>query len=487
MLYKFIQKLNKEEVRHYKLWSSRSHAKGERKDLVLFERIRKGENEDEVENHLSKIWYEGKKNALYRLKNRVQQDINQSLWHLEQTQDPELQIWQWVGVARHWSQNREYSLAAKSLQKAKLLAEKHELLDSLQLVYDELIKTSHHVMDIDVEEIVRERRESAKKLRLLREMDDLLALVSQRLKTAQSFSTDSKDLYDQLDELVQKYQGIPDLENSRSFRTRMFKAVSRSLLQQHAYDELYTFTESFLKEFKSKDWFKEGRHQETQMQMLTFLANSAFRLKRYEKSLQWADQLKKVFEKSPEQQREYKFYYYNIRVINLSVKDKEKALAELEIAEKDPVVQQVNHLAVFIYLNRFQLLFQLDEFKPALKAMQQLVLNDSYPQLPSSYRLRIALGEIIARIELEEWETIEYRLPQIERDFEESLKSKEFLRERKALNLFKAIAKKGSFHPQLSENAKGLESMIQDEKAEDIDVIFLNPWLRSKFELRTED
>src|SRR5215216_3517290 len=71
--------LNKEQVRFFKLYAGRVLSPEERKDLQLFDFIRKnGKDYDD-----NKAWlkiYDGKdKNAFYRLKNRLINDINKSL------------------------------------------------------------------------------------------------------------------------------------------------------------------------------------------------------------------------------------------------------------------------------------------------------------------------------------------------------------------------------------------------------------------------
>ena len=484
MLYHFIQKLTKEEVRHYKLWSSRSHAKGERKDVSLFDQIRSAEDTSLVEDELAERWYEGKKNALYRLKNRVQQDLNESLWHLQQGKDPELQIWQWVGVARHWYKKREYQLSASCLRKAELIAEKHELLDSLQLVYDELIKVSHHVLSVDVEEIVQKRKESTKKLRLLREMDDLQALVSQRVKATQSLSQSSQGLYQQLEQTVDKYRDQPEIQNSKLFRGRMFKAVSRLLLQQSDYEQLYQFTLSFYKEFKEKSWFKENKDKALRLQMLTFLANSAFKNKDYDTSLSWAKEMKKLLDEKKQQHQEYRLYYYNIRVINLSITDKIAALEELDIAENDETVSKMRDSSVFIHLNRFLLLFDTHSYKKALKSLNQLYINDSYQQLPSSFRFRIAIAELIVRIEHSDSDSLDYRMRQISKDFSAEFELEEYKREKALIELIKDLNTVGSTAQEQRVKAQEILDMQTDEAAEDRDVININSWLKSKFEIK---
>ena len=79
ILNKIIQSLNKEEVRFFKLYSNRILSNETRKDLLLFDFIRKN-GEDYNENKIfKKLYNKNSKNHFYRLKNRVAEDLNKSI------------------------------------------------------------------------------------------------------------------------------------------------------------------------------------------------------------------------------------------------------------------------------------------------------------------------------------------------------------------------------------------------------------------------
>ena len=77
LLQEVVLSLNKEESRFFKLFAGRTNTKDERKDLLLFDFIKKSDpiDEDKIATKL----YGENKNAFYRLKNRLLTDLNKSL------------------------------------------------------------------------------------------------------------------------------------------------------------------------------------------------------------------------------------------------------------------------------------------------------------------------------------------------------------------------------------------------------------------------
>jgi len=74
-----IAVMNKEEIRHYKLFIKRTSIQNERKDEILFDYTKRN-FENFNEEKISTILYNKEdKNAYYRLKNRLLEDIGKSL------------------------------------------------------------------------------------------------------------------------------------------------------------------------------------------------------------------------------------------------------------------------------------------------------------------------------------------------------------------------------------------------------------------------
>ena len=111
-LSELIHSLNKEEIRNFKLYTTRIHFGDKDKKLVqIFDRIKK-DNMDEFSDDLVVEFFKDKnKNAYYRLKNRLVSDIEYSLLMLNRAKDERLKILNWLQLVRIFSYKSEYEKA----------------------------------------------------------------------------------------------------------------------------------------------------------------------------------------------------------------------------------------------------------------------------------------------------------------------------------------------------------------------------------------
>src|SRR6185436_5465714 len=79
VLQQIIAMMNKEEVRHLKLFMGRTNAGEDRKDVELYDYIRQHNEEYDETKIQNKLYGSRDKNALYRLKNRLLEDVGKSL------------------------------------------------------------------------------------------------------------------------------------------------------------------------------------------------------------------------------------------------------------------------------------------------------------------------------------------------------------------------------------------------------------------------
>src|SRR5688500_12756557 len=79
MLNAIVSVMNKEEVRHFKLWLNSTNASDLRKDILLFDYIRKSQDKYDEGLIFSKLYGNSDKNSFYKLKHRLQEDIVSNL------------------------------------------------------------------------------------------------------------------------------------------------------------------------------------------------------------------------------------------------------------------------------------------------------------------------------------------------------------------------------------------------------------------------
>ena len=115
LLQEVVLSLNKEESRFFKLYAGRTNTKDERKDLILFDYIKKSDtiNEDKISNKL----YGKNKNAFYRLKNRLLTDLNKSLLLQHLNNEEDFSILQNILLSRVFRQKQKNKVAEVYLKK----------------------------------------------------------------------------------------------------------------------------------------------------------------------------------------------------------------------------------------------------------------------------------------------------------------------------------------------------------------------------------
>lgn len=118
-----IAGMTKEELRYYKLFTSRTTHEHDRKDIKLLM------NTGSKANHLTKIVYqkiypEGNKNAWYRIKHRLLSDINKSLTLLHYEENDFMIACHTLSLYHYYFTKNKINEAKYYLRKAEKLAQK---------------------------------------------------------------------------------------------------------------------------------------------------------------------------------------------------------------------------------------------------------------------------------------------------------------------------------------------------------------------------
>jgi hypothetical protein len=227
VLHQIIGLMNKEEVRHFKLFSARTQVEGERKDLQLFDAIRKAPDEFDEERAFTKLYKGGDKNPYYRLKNRLLTEINKSLNLQHITDDDTVHMFHMLSMARFFHNRNNYNIAFHYICKAEKKAIKLENYELLDFIYSELIKLSHEIVFINPEEYIQKRKENREKLLALREIDDILAAVIYRVKVTQNLSSTTNPIFDLLEKTVDEFTQNSKTKQDPKLRFTIYHAVSR--------------------------------------------------------------------------------------------------------------------------------------------------------------------------------------------------------------------------------------------------------------------
>jgi hypothetical protein len=421
ILNQIIASLRKEEIRHFKLLASRSHAGAARKDLRLFDYIKKTGETYEEEAIRTDLYGKKNKNAFYRLRNRLLGELNKSLWLLHFHEDSQTKSLYLYSLAKLYHERELHSPALHFLRRAEREALQQENFEILNLIYGLFIQLSYAEPAINPEQFIRLRQQNRKKLEALDRIDDLVAVLTYRIRISSNHNLKDYKLLDLLQQTVDEYASQEDLAQSPKLRFKIYDAVSKILLQRNQLQALETFLKNTFQQFSEEGLFHRQNHL-AKLQMLTYLVNTLYLNGKYRESLDWAEQLRKAMEAYDQLHHDaFLFFYYNALVLNYSIVDEGKAMELMSHLKNDKNLRKKDFNQNFIFINSAGLHYNRGEYKKALRNLIELSIFDAYQNADPALRLRVAIFELIIRFQKKENEILDQRLLQVEKEFEAQL------------------------------------------------------------------
>jgi hypothetical protein len=479
ILQQIIGMMNKEEVRHLKLFMGRTNAGEERKDIELFDYIRQ-HNEDYDETKIQqKLYGPRDKNALYRLKNRLLEDIGKSitLQYIDES-DFNAVVHQLL-LSRFFLSKSQSQIAFHYLSRAEKKAGAADSPELMDLVYGEYVRFSQETLEINPTEYIKKRRANREQLNQLQEIDDVLAEVVYKVRTTQNFTGQDYRIIETLRKRVNEFSKQKTTRNSVLLRFKIYQSLSRILLQKQDFVVLEKYLEQTFEEFTKEGLFTRNKH-DTKLQLLTYLANAQFKNKKFEQSLATAARLKTAMaEFGGLLHDKYLFFYYNILVIGYSEKDKDKAIEILNEAKDNPVIKKLPFYLVFIFLNLTVLNFDNRNYKLAIRNLVKLTMEPGFAGLDRILRMKIAVAELIIRFELQDIDTLERRLEQVKKEFADLLRTKDGRRQAEMIGILSAMCTTTSIRRDKNLRKKMLK-ITSAPSAKTNDLIGYTDWLTGK-------
>ena len=482
LLTQLVSVMTKEEVRHLKLYLTRIETADDRKDAQLFDYVRTSGKAYDEEKILKRMYGSSDKNAFYRLRGRLQDRICQNLAMLHESKNDKNKLLLFFSVYHIFFDKGNFDLAFAYLIKAERLALKAENLEMLDLIYANCIKISSELPAMDPETYIDKRRKNAEQLNKLREMDQVLAAVVYKLKLTQARGREDENTILLLDEMTQKYSADKSLKDSKTFQTKIYRAVSQILLQRHSYTELERFMVSIYQKFNKAKWFDKNNH-DTKLQMLTFLVNSFSRNGKNEKSLKYAEELgREIEEYNRLHYQKFVFYYYNARVINYSETQPAKALTALKELEDVMKGKPNSYYEMFIHLNRGILFFKTRKYNEAIRSFVRYYTNEYYKKADNLFKLRVAIAELMMQVESKDLASIKIRLEQIRKQFKTEMDREDAYAEKSIYAWIALLGKNDLDYSHSRTQSEGVR-LLSDKKMtlmEDSQLLNYKTWLATK-------
>ncbi len=480
ILQQLIAGMNKEQIRFFKLFAGRTITPDDRKDILLFDYIRKiGEayNEGKIFN---KLYGSKDKNAFYRLKHRLLNDLNKSISIQHFEDDDFIYTCHMLALYKYFADNNKLKEAEYYLKKAEGGAKSLESFELLDIIYGEYIRLSQETWHINPEGFIEKRKKNQQQIHELRAIDDLLAVVTYRLKKTQNFSPEKNPLLDLLKQTTDDFVLDRDLKKSPTLRFRIYRAVSQVLLQRHDYKPLEQYLLNIYKEFEKEKLFNKNNH-DTKLQMLTYIVNTLFKNNKIKQSLQYAERLRMAMEEFHHiLYDKYFFFYYNSLVINYSILDKDKAIEILEDLKDNEKIKSNSFYHLFVYLNLATQWFDKKNYKEAIKHITRLYLLDGYKTADRSLKFKIAVSELIIRYELQSLDVLEYKMAQVKKDYKDLLSREEHLNEKDLLLILKDLI--NSAQPSQNKNLRMRITHFMErnkKETEETEIISYAEWINN--------
>ena len=177
ILLELIDSMSSHECRHFKLLANRTNQSAKRKDIILFNYFRKhGDKSDEKK--IAKKLYGDNLNAFYRLKSRLLGEIKNSLVLNHINKDDDLSVFKPLLMSKLMNSKGNQNLSVEFLIDAEKKAKNKNLPNLLNLVYDKMIKQSYSNNNIDVEVLMKKRKENRKESNRIQEVNDVLGALN---------------------------------------------------------------------------------------------------------------------------------------------------------------------------------------------------------------------------------------------------------------------------------------------------------------------
>jgi hypothetical protein len=373
-------------------------------------------NDDMIANKL----YEDERsalNALYRLKSRLSHLIDQLLIDIHSGESDDI-----FTTERHlmlfqiFKLKEKKELAFLHLKKAEKAAGQKEQYSLLDIIYNEFIIFSKDLLIIDPEVYIKRRRENEQMLIHIKTIDEILAIISYRLRLTQNMS-EKLDLTGEIESTLGNFAGDDTIFKSLQFKIKFYKTISQILVQQKKYDELEKYLEQTFHDFSKHQLFNKQTH-DIKVEQLVYWGNSLLMQRKYDRAIEQSMVLEQALK---EHQGilfdKYIYFVYQLQINSYAAINLDKAV---ELLQKVITSKNVISEPYYLLINSANLAFCYfvqKKFKLVIKTIQSIYRNDFFETTDIHMKAQLAVLEMLTWYELNEPDNFDYRYKQIEKSF----------------------------------------------------------------------
>ncbi|WP_299549422.1 hypothetical protein [Seonamhaeicola sp.] len=429
-----------------------------------------------------KLYGSHKKDAYHALRKRLYQSIinftaNNSL---QEENSVENSVIKYTIASRFFFQQKQYRPAFKVLKKAETIAKEHHLFALLNEIYHTQIQYADFNPDINLDTLISDFSKNEEKLLLQGKLNIIYAKVKHTLNSM-TYKGEIIDFQAILNDLFEAYN--IDIDESMSFKSlyQLMSIVSFSAFATNDYLEVEPFlvnTYNSILSYKS-----EEKLPFYHIQILYMIANTFFRNKKFEASLDYLNRMHR--EMLLHQKKYYNTFtlkYHLLLALNLNfINNQEQAINTLKpfLNKRHADLESL----LDIHLSLMMFYFQKHDFKKALNIFSKFYHTDKWyiEKAGIDWVLKKNLAEILLHIELKNIDLVESRLLSFQRNHYKYLKA---TKQERAITFLERV-KHYYKHPEeitsdtFKTTVKNSFEWISAER-EDIFVMSFYAWLRSK-------
>lgn len=442
-VFNIINKLTKEEKRHFKLYLNRTQKSiGNKRVLDLYEGINSQSYQTDQELK-QQLFTTISNNNFYQIKNRLLDDLEKSLFLLHTDSTQRLKLIYQIGIAKIYANKLLHKEAFALLKKTEKNAIKEEYYNLLLMVYETIIQVGMEYTAIDIELYLNKQIEALDKYSESLKIEQLLQRITYQQFQSNYAIKDNK-LHETLESIRKQLTLQKEVIDSPKIQFSIHDCIRKVLLQKKDFKELEKHLITKFNDFTAKKLYNNKKAQAHKIIDLVWIINSLFknfRIKESEPYIHLLYQSLLAYHKMYYER--YIWTYYQCIIIQFFYTNQcQKAIHILE-----EIVTTKHHSGnpfydVFLRLNLACIYYAQDDLKTGMKHLGHLLQKDNYDGLPKETQLRLSVVNIIFHFENKDFVFLAYKIAETRKTFRTLLQQESYQREKEFLKIIRKCIQK---------------------------------------------
>lgn len=417
--------------------------------------------------------------SYYRMKNRLVDLINMYLNDLELANHNTADVSNYINLYKVFYNKGIYRLAKYYLERAEKHAIATEQLEYLDIIYGLFIQLGKETLYDDPAIYIEKRKSNSQMLVKFRQIDDILAAISYRLKITQNLG-EKLNISKEVDKTIHKFSADKELLNSPQFKIKMYKTISQIFIQQKKFSELEQYLTTTYADFEKEKLFNKNTH-DTKIEMLIYIINTLLSLRKHSQALAFSDKLNVALMQYDRMlYKKYIYFNYQVKIAAYSVIDPDKAIGVINEIIADKTIITNPYYSLLNYTNLAYLYYTKENYPQVIKNLNKVFLHEFYEKADISLKVPLSMLELITRIDMGDFDALESKLNQLKLRLKDDWKVFEGP-EKQLLPLVESIGT----DPEYMKSKKLKEKVIEfiHSGTGDTELINYNKWLTKRLRL----